>query len=243
MPWTDTKIILEDVMKLIATALLSVSAFALVAPAASAQSERQYQSYQECEEAREGRQVTGAIIGGILGAIIGNEIADDSNNNRHGASHRRGRGHGYGRHHRRRYEHRDRGNAEEVGTIAGAGVGAVIGAGVAGGGECDQYRARQNDPRYLDKPPAYDQQGYQQQGSYTDSYYVEDGQGYSTSNVDLVGGNSSTSRTYNASSSDWNCEWTNSSRQDSYGQITTEQVYMCEGSDGIWRPYDTYVSN
>lgn len=232
-------------MKLIATALLSVSAFALIAPAASAQNQRQYQSYQECESAREGRQVTGAIIGGILGAIIGNEIADDSNNNRHANTNRRSRGRG---HHRRNYRHRDRGNSEEVGTIAGAGVGALIGAGVAGGEECDQYRQRQNDNRYLDKPPAY-QQGavqqpaYEQQGSYTDSYYIEDGQGYASSNVELEGGNASTSRTYNASSSDWNCEWTSSSRQNSSGQITTDQIYMCEGGDGIWRPYDTYVNN
>jgi hypothetical protein len=228
-------------MKLLTTALLSASAIAMISPAASAQS----QDYQSCEESREGRQVAGAIIGGLLGAIIGNEIADDSNNNRHGAHRgsRRGGHHGYrGRH---RYQHRDRGNAEEVGTIAGAGVGALIGAGIAGGEECDN---RRNAPgnRYPGKPTVseYNERRYQN-GSYQDSYGYSDDYYADDSSSQLIGGQDydQGARTYSATSSDWTCEWTNTRRLGEYGQAVTEQVYMCQGADGIWRPYDSYVTD
>ena len=63
-------------MKMLTTALLAATAFAVVAPTTSAQA----QAYGNCESDRQGRQVAGAIIGGILGAVIGNELADDSNN-------------------------------------------------------------------------------------------------------------------------------------------------------------------
>ena len=164
-------------MKLLTPALLAATALSVTLPAAA-----QAQNYQGCEAGRQNRQVAGALIGGILGAVIGNELADDSNNNRHGRpdrwdrrarwdDHRRHGGGYYGRRDRR-YEHRDRGNAEEVGTIAGAGVGALIGASVAGGGGCDTRRPAGG---YGGKPSGYyDDRGYQD-GGYRDGYYGDSG--------------------------------------------------------------------
>jgi hypothetical protein len=229
-------------MKHIAIALVSATAAAsMMAPAAMAQS----QDYRSCVEDREDRQVAGAIIGGLLGAVIGNELADDSNNR---VSHRSRRS--YGNHHRRRpFHHRDRGNAEEVGTIAGAGVGALIGAGIASGEECDPYRGR----GYPDKPPAY---GYDE-SRYSDPNYRGDGNYYASddyayrddypsgSSVEVLDGRVSRddARIYRVSSGEWNCDWTSTRRMDEYGQAVVDQVYMCQGSDGIWRPYEDYAGN
>ena len=161
-------------MKLLTPALLAASALAMTAPSlAQAQTYNSHRA-QDCETSRQNRQVAGALIGGILGAVIGNELADDSNNNRRGRDHSgRGHGGGWGHGHRGRHDryiHRDRGNAEEVGTIAGAGVGALIGAGIAGGEECGSQR--HHDP-YAGKPRGYGQTGY-----YEDSYYQDSQYGY-----------------------------------------------------------------
>ena len=161
-------------MKLLTPALLAASALAMTAPSlAQAQTYNSHRA-QDCETSRQNRQVAGALIGGILGAVIGNELADDSNNNRRGRDHYgRGHGGGWGHGHRGRHDryiHRDRGNAEEVGTIAGAGVGALIGAGIAGGEECGSQR--HHDP-YAGKPRGYGQTGY-----YEDSYYQDSQYGY-----------------------------------------------------------------
>tara|TARA_R110000744_G_scaffold273278_3_gene386328 strand:- start:52969 stop:53676 length:708 start_codon:yes stop_codon:yes gene_type:complete len=234
-------------MKMLTTALLAATAFAVVAPTTSAQA----QAYGNCESDRQGRQVAGAIIGGILGAVIGNELADDSNNR---PEYRRG-GRGHHNPYRGRNYRNDRGNAEEVGTIAGAGVGALIGAGIAGSGDpCgpartsrgfDDYEAYPGKPGYADNSyqdqgyRGYPTQGYRDDG--TDYGYVE---GYdSRSTTQLIGGaqTSQDARIYNTGSQDWNCEWTSSRRMGEYGQTVTEQVYMCQGNDGIWRPYDTYI--
>lgn len=256
-------------MKRLSIALVSATAAAaLLTPAVAAQS----QSYQTCEEERQDRQIAGALIGGILGAVIGNELADDSNNNRHSPDshhYRDRRGHGYRRGHRRhRYEHRDRGNAEEVGTIAGAGVGAIIGASVAGGEECDPYRDRyqgkpdqygyQNDnryedPRYEDRrygDARYGEAPYAEDNRYYDERYFEDN-GYRNADVyddgssgELLGGVQRVdTRTYNSNVANGRCEWTQSRQMGEFGQVVVEQVYMCQGTDGIWRPYDTYADN
>jgi hypothetical protein len=229
----------ENIMKRLTIALITATAStALIAPGAMAQS----QDYRTCVEEREDRQVAGAIIGGLLGAVIGNELADDSNNNRAGRHHR-GRGRG---HHRRGRHHRDRGNAEEVGTIAGLGVGALIGAGIASGEECDRYANR----HYPGKPPApgyddsyYADPNYRDDGSRyaSDQYGYDDGYG-SGSSTDLIGGRTAPgdARLYRVSSGDWNCDWTSTRRLDEYGQVSMEQVYMCQGSDGIWRPSEAY---
>ena len=243
-------------MKLLTTALLAATAFAVVAPAASAQS----QAYSTCQSDRQGRQVAGAIIGGLLGAVIGNELADDSNNRpsyrRGGRGHYdsyRGRDYRYGRH-GRNYRN-DRGNAEEVGTIAGAGVGALIGAGIAGGSGCDDRRPSQTYSQYDAYPgkPGYADNTYQDQGyrGYPTQAYRDDGTDYgyldgydSRSSTQLLGGAQADpyARTYNAGAQqDWNCQWTSTRRMDEYGQPIVDQVYMCQGNDNIWRPYDTYT--
>jgi len=251
-------------MKLLTPTLLAATALSMTLPSIAQAQNYQAQRYQDCESERQGRQVAGAIIGGLLGAVIGNELADDSNNNRRGRDRRYGRGgrgHGsWGRGHRgSRYQHRDRGNAEEVGTIAGAGVGALIGAGVAGGDDCGQ-RGRASQPYYGDKPGAryndarygQDQYGYndQYQAGYGNEAYYDDGYAdtydYGSSG-ELLGGaqRAEPARTYNASSYSVNsatgaCHWSQTRRMDGYGQTVTDQVYMCQGTDGIWRPADTY---
>ena len=254
-------------MKLLTQALLAASALTVTVPTlAQAQSyqaqSRQAQSYQECENARQNRQVTGAIIGGLLGAVIGNELADDSNNNRHGRPDRwdrRARWEDRGRHHSRydrRYQHRDRGNAEEVGTIAGAGVGAVIGAGIAGGEDCGQQRYRDSRDPYAGKPSGYGyQDSYYDDGysdGYSDEYYYADDNGGGGGNYryedygssgELLGGSQdrAEARVYTTSATTTGqCQWSQTRRLDAYGDAFTDQVYMCQGSDGIWRPADTY---
>ena len=248
--------------KTLTPALLAATALSAAIPAVA-----QAQSYQDCEASRQNRQVAGALIGGILGAVIGNELADDSNNNRHGRPDRWDRRarwedrqrHGYGRHGRydRRYEHRDRGNAEEVGTIAGAGVGALIGAGIAGGSDCDTARYSNSGSYGGGKPPGYyDNNGYYRDdtyygddGYYGDTYY-DDGysQDYGSSGTLLgAAAPAPSARTYSASSGSYGsmsatgqCQWSQTRRMDSYGQPMVERVYMCQGTDGIWRPADTY---
>lgn len=255
-------------MKLLTPALLAATALSVTLPAAA-----QAQTYRDCEVGRQDRQVAGALIGGILGAVIGNELADDSNNNRHGRPDRwdrRGRwedsrrhGYGYYGRHDRRYEHRDRGNAEEVGTIAGAGVGALIGAAVAGGTGCDT----RHQPRggYHDNKPSgyYGDSGYYGNGGYDDRYY-DSRSGYDPyyaepsydsgytgdyrSSGELLGAADPgpSARTYSASSgyavvsATGQCQWSQTRRMSEYGQAVTERVYMCQGTDGIWRPADTY---
>jgi hypothetical protein len=264
-------------MKLLTTALLAATAFTAVVPAASAQA----QAPGNCESERQGRQVAGAIIGGLLGAVIGNELADDSNNQ---PDYRRG-GRGHHNDYRGRNNRQDRGNAEEVGTIAGAGVGALIGAGIASGGnDCGNTRNAPDNTAYNPYPgkPAangYDQGYYQGQnngagyndgynstyengysdtyrgGSSTDSYGNGYDSGYdsgygsdygyvdgsnSSSSTSLVGGAQTgyEARTYNAGSPGGNCQWSQTRRMDEYGQTVTEQVYMCQGADNIWRPAD-----
>jgi len=270
-------------MKLLTPALLAATALSVTLPAmADAQSyqARSYQggAYQDCETGRQNRQVAGALIGGILGAVIGNELADDSNNNRHGRpdrwdrrarwddNRRHGRGY-YGRHNRR-YEHRDRGNAEEVGTIAGAGVGALIGAGIAGGGDCGT--TRRTGGGYAGKPDGYygDDRYYDDSGYYQDDRYYDGNAGYADdpyyddgyyaddygSSGELLGGpdRGEPARTYSASSAysasssysgasaTGNCQWSQTRRMGEYGQAVTDRVWMCQGADGIWRPADTY---
>lgn len=237
-------------MKLLTPALLAATALSVTLPAAA-----QAQAHRDCETERQNRQIAGALIGGVLGAVIGNELADDSNNNRHGRPDRwdrrgrwddRGR-HGYGRHGRwdRRYQHRDRGNAEEVGTIAGAGVGALIGAGIAGGEDCHGTRHTRHDP-YAGKPAGHYgdsryEESYYDDGHYSggyagDTYYAPQdyGQDYGSS-AELLGGpdGRTGTRVYTASSSysTRNCQWMNGG---------VDRMYMCQGTDGIWRPADTY---
>jgi len=220
-------------MKIVATALMSATALAVMAPVASAQ------SYAECQSDREDRQVAGAIIGGLLGAVIGNELADDDNNNRnrHYRGHRGSRHHGYrGRGHGSPRRHHNNNDDDAAATLAGAGVGALIGAGLASGDDCEQYRY--NQQRYDDR---YDDRRYQDSRYRNDDYGYEDGYG-SRSDVYLEGGRNSqqSARTYQAGYQ-WTCEYRSSPQYDQYGQMRYVDVYMCQGQDGIWRPYEAYA--
>lgn len=253
-------------MKLLTTALLSASAMALMASGASAQST--YQSYEECVSDRQGRQVAGALIGGILGAVIGSEIADENIDNRRDRHAHRGRHHRLGGYHHRRRNHRDA-NDDDAATVAGAGVGALIGAGIASGDDCENLRYRDNryndryddrryndryDDRYSGKPDDRYQDSYYDDGYSSDDYGYTDGSD-SYSSGELLGGAqpSQNARTYNASSgyssgasynsADWVCEYQTTRRRGSDGYVGEVQVYMCQGNDGIWRPYDTIVGN
>lgn len=245
-------------MKLLTPALLAATALATSLPAvAQAQSYGARPAYQDCEASRQNRQIAGALIGGILGAVIGNELADDSNNNRHGRHDRwdNRRGHGRHGHYDRRYEHRDRGNAEEVGTIAGAGVGALIGAGIASGDDCGTVRQAGGKPGgYYGDEPYYGDSGYYGNDPYygDDRYYESrsDDRYYDSygSNGELLGGpqRAEPARTYTASSgysgmaTTGSCQWSQTRRMDEYGGTVTDRVWMCQGTDGIWRPADTY---
>lgn len=232
-------------MKLAATALLSATAMALIAPMASAQ------SYAECEQNRQDRQVTGAIIGGLLGAVIGNELADDDNDRHaHRRHHRRydrydRRYNRYDRRHDRHHRRHHDNNDETVATLAGAGVGALIGAGIAGGDDCHNAR---RDGRYDDR--RYEPSRHDDRYGYDDRYRAPNrgySDGYDTrSNGALLGGRhgSSSSQNYQArtyqAGHNWSCEYRTSPQYNEYNEVRYVEVYMCEGHDGIWRPADTY---
>lgn len=238
-------------MKLLTPALLAGVALTFAMPAAA-----QAQAYRDCEAERQNRQMAGAVIGGLLGAVVGSEVTSNSRDDR-----RYDRRHRYDRYDRRqhydryydrrnRYDrHRNRGNTSAGGTIAGAGIGALIGAGIASGPDC--YTANRATTRgYAGKPAGYtDAYGYDNgyQGNsygYQDPYsggsqYQEpyrDNRRYGSSG-ELLGGPQSApqGRTYSASASNMTCRWQETRRMNGM-----DQVYMCQGSDGIWRPADTY---
>ncbi|MEO1040444.1 MAG: hypothetical protein AAFX09_12965 [Pseudomonadota bacterium] len=252
-------------MKL-AIALLSAS---LMVPAAAGAAEAQSRyndaramTYEECVRQQRNRQVAGALIGGILGAVVGAEIHDDRQDRarerrhvRHNSyrGHRgyrgqrghRGRGH-RGRHHR----HHESGNDGAV--VAGGALGAVAGAAIAGQSNCDRYfdrgYSRQSDYGYQQGgyDPYYDNRSNQNQDwrqSDRSGVRYENGR-----NDELIGSSSydpyyddrragsndgytqqRQARVYTAGGS---CRWMNAGH--------SGQMYMCQGSDGVWRPSDQY---
>ena len=250
-------------MKL-AIALLSASLMVpVLSEAASAQSrysDARAVSYEDCVRQQRNRQVAGALIGGILGAVVGAEIHDDRQDRareRHYDRHRyyrgdrrwrdrRGyRGRGY-RHHRRHY-HED-GNDGAV--VAGGAVGAIAGAAIAGQGGCERYYRHSSGHSHN----RYPHHGYSQSGhdpyygshSGQDWRYSDRSDVYYGSSRDgaLIGGTDydpyyddqrarasqpSHGRVYTASSG---CRWMNAG--------ASGQMYMCQGSDGVWRPADQY---
>tara|TARA_R110002096_G_scaffold72077_7_gene171996 strand:- start:412 stop:1140 length:729 start_codon:yes stop_codon:yes gene_type:complete len=238
-------------IKMIRTALLAAASTMILVPAAQAQ-----HSYgaQDCESQRQGRQVAGALVGAILGGVIGAQIEDsvDDRDNHRGGRYGRGR-HGGGRYNRGR----DRGNENDVAVVAGAGIGALVGAGVAGGNPCGpQYNPNQDSGYYGDpyqgKPSGYDdayygEDSYAYDDGYNDAYaYQNDGYAQDYGSNSLAGAPEShvytqpnytgDARVYSANSVSANCRYMQSRVQNSYGQVTTNDVYMCQGSDGIWRP-------
>ncbi len=247
-------------MKTIHTALLAAASSLILVPAAEAQ--HSYSS-QDCESQRQGRQVAGALVGAILGGVIGAQIEDsiDDRDSYRGRGHRGGRfargGRGRGGH-GGRGRHRDNGNENDLAVAAGAGIGALVGSGIAGGNPCAPRQNPNYDSGYYGDPYA----GKPNDTRYDNTYYGgNDGYGYNDANTggytysdDSYANNSNTlagppngyvyeqpvttgnARVYSATSTTGNCRWMQSRSQDSYGQITTNDVYMCQGTDNIWRP-------
>lgn len=242
----------EAIMKMIKTLLLSATAAVVLSPAALAQ--QHYQSQADCEADRQGRQVAGAIFGAILGGVVGAQIENsiDDRDEYRGRHYRGGRGYGRGRHgrYRRHYENR---NENDVAVAAGAGLGALVGAGVAGGDPCapdyrhdngyygdDRYRDDRysnNDYRYNDdyRDAGYSDGAYRSREEYEASRNRET---HSYGSEGLAGApRSDTARVYQAVAPATNdCRWMQTRRQDGYGNITVNDVYMCRGTDGVWRP-------
>ncbi|MBI1236635.1 MAG: hypothetical protein GC188_08130 [Alphaproteobacteria bacterium] len=242
------------------TLLVSAASVMALIPAAEAQTRNQ--SYHECESNRQGRQVAGAVVGAILGGVLGAEIEDEFDD-RDSYRGRGYRGHrGYGRHHGYdRYRQNER-HSNDLAVVAGAGVGALVGAGVAGGQPCAPgYDNRQTgyygnnggyqDPYYDNRynNSGYNNSGYPDDGYYQDGYY-QDGyanDGYATDpyygsttqygNEGLAGAPVTSGRVYQAGvPQNGNCRWMTTRSQNQYGTITANDVYMCQGVDGIWRP-------
>lgn len=225
------------------------------------------QSYEQCVAAQRNRQVAGAVIGGVLGAVVGAEIHDDRQDrdrDRHYRGRDRHRDH-YGRGYRRgdRYDRRGRGRYEEDGNdgavLAGAGIGALAGAAVAGRSNgCEHLR--QSGYGYSNN--GYGNSGYDTGYGYSnqgyDNGYAQQGYSYPSSNSgELLGGESYgydepaqpyqnqpyqpqsqtgyQSRTYTASTS---AQQASACRnmQSGNGAVT----WMCQGTDGVWRPASTY---
>lgn len=229
----------------IRTLLVSAASAVVLVPAAQAQT--QYQSQAECESNRQGRQVAGAIFGAILGGVLGAEIEDeiDDRDNYRGRHHGGYRGHrgrggrGYRGGRRHHYEQR---HDNDVAVVAGAGLGALVGANVAGGQPCaPDYQTRDagyygNDYGYQD--PYYDNTYSQTDYSYNDPYYRDEyGNDVYYGNEGLAGAPASTARVYQASTPQTdNCRWMTTRSQNQYGSVTANEVFMCQGIDGIWRP-------
>jgi len=222
-------------------------------------------TYEQCMAAQRNRQVAGAVLGGVLGAVVGAEIHDDRQDrdrDRHYNDRNRHRDH-YGRRHRRgdRYDRRGRGRYEEDGNdgavLAGAGLGALAGAAVAGRSNgCEHLR---NAGYGYDN--GYSNSGYDDGYGYNDGY-SQNGYSYPSSNQgELLGGESYgydepaqpyqnqpyqpqsqtgyESRSYTASSTARaSAPRANACRnmQSGNGSVT----WMCQGSDGVWRPAQTY---
>lgn len=247
-------------MKTFRYALLAAASAAILAPAATAEAQTQtYRSVQECEAARQNRQVTGAVIGAILGGVIAAQIEDDidDRDNRRWRGRDRGYDGYYGRHrgYRGRH-HRDRGNENDVAVAAGAGLGGLIGYGVAGGEPCAPIYRDDRNANY----GGYNNRGYYDENSYGNTGYYDDQGRYYENDTYYAGDNgyadqrqygagelagapdgyvysqpSNNARVYSATSTN-TCRWMQTRRQDSYGNVTTDDVYMCQGTDGMWRP-------
>lgn len=224
-------------------------------------------SYESCMAAQRNRQVAGAVIGGVLGAVVGAEIHDDRQDRdreRHYNDRYRDRDY-YGRGYRGRdrYDRRGHGRYEEDGNdgavLAGAGIGALAGAAVAGRSNgCEHLR--QSGYGYSNSGYAnggYDT-GYGRSSQGYDSGYGQQGYSYPSANPgELLGGESYgydepaqpyqnqpyqpqsqtgyETRSYTASAS---APQANACRnmQSGNGAVT----WMCQGTDGVWRPAGTY---
>lgn len=93
-----------------------------------------------------------------------------------------------------------------------------------------------NDGYYQD---GYYQDGYANDGYANDGYSGDPYYGGSTQygNEGLAGAPVTSGRVYQAGvSQSGNCRWMTTRSQNQYGTVTANDVYMCQGVDGIWRP-------
>lgn len=242
------------------TLLVSAASVMVLIPAAEAQTRNQ--TYHECESNRQGRQVAGAVVGAVIGGVLGAEIGDGISD-RNSYRNRGYRGHrGYG-HYRGRggYRHNER-QGNDIAVIAGVGLGALVGANVASGQPCPPgYVNRQTtyygnntgyqDPYYDNNynNSGYNTSGYADDGYYQDDYYQDSyaNDGYygdpnyggttRYGNEGLAGAPATSGRVYQAGvSQSGDCRWMTTRSQNQYGTVTANDVYMCQGMDGIWRP-------
>lgn len=242
------------------------AALLVPAATAEAQSQTYYRSVQECEAARQNRQVTGAVIGAILGGVIAAQIEDDidDRDNRGWRGHR-GRHGGYYGHRRYRDRGNENDVAVAAGAGIGGLIGYGVAGGqpcapIYRNDDRRYHGSYDNGGYYNDRAHAnsryYDNRAHTNSGYYDDrgeyyaddSYYVGD-EGVSADqqryygNGELAGGPdgyvysqpSANARVYSAASTN-SCRWMETRRADGYGSVTTQSVWMCQGTDGIWRP-------
>lgn len=208
----------------------------------------------------------GGLLGAVVGAEIHDDQQDrdreryDRRRDRHrdydrhrrhdryDRYDRRDRYDRHDRHHRRRHhdDRRWKEDGNDGAVLAGGAVGALAGAAIAGSGDCEQYRYNSNSSYNnggynSGYDSQYDNSGYNSgysSGSGYDAYesQSQSSSGYERYNSDELAGAPGSSnrqtRTYSTSSSQpantGNC------RMMSAG--AGRQTYMCQGTDGVWRP-------
>ena len=231
---------------LIVSSCMAIALTGFMAPAeaqsyhAHSRTDARVMTYEQCVSNQRGRRVAGALIGGLLGAAIGAEIHDDRQDRDFDRAYRRGDLRRAGAIARR----------ENDGTVAtGAGIGALAGATIAGSDRdnCARFAHGRSYDRGYDHRHNSGYSRHSDRYSYNrhdhHSYSHNDRHHYSSSHSshgELAGGydyrnDGYDTRTYRAStsrlSSTGNCRDMHSG-----GYLT----YMCQGTDGIWRPADTY---
>lgn len=209
--------------------------------------------------------VIGAILGGVIAAQIEDDIDDRDNRNwrgrHHGYDGYYGRHRGY-----RGYDRGNENDVAVaagagLGGLLGYGVaGGEPCAPIYRNNDNRYYGGYDNGGYYDDNRYAQggyrDDQGYTNSGYYDengnyyadDSYYVGDEGTYADQqryygNGELAGGPdgyvysqpSTQARVYTAGANN-NCRWMQTRRADAYGTVSSQSVWMCQGSDGIWRP-------
>lgn len=209
--------------------------------------------------------VIGAILGGVIAAQIEDDIDDRDNRGwrgrHHGYDGYYGRHRGY-----RGYDRGNENDVAVaagagIGGLLGYGVAGGQPCAPIYRNDDYRYNSGYDNGGYYDDN-RYAQGGYRGEQSYTnsgyydengayyadDSYYVGDEGTYADQqryygNGELAGGPdgyvysqpSTQARVYNAGANN-NCRWMQTRRADAYGTVSSQSVWMCQGSDGIWRP-------
>ncbi|MCW5725246.1 MAG: hypothetical protein KIS81_09855 [Maricaulaceae bacterium] len=239
-------------------ALLAAASAFVIAPAAQAQQygyaaqpqAQGYYSQAECERARQANQTAGVLIGALAGAVVGAQI-HNAGRDRNPRYYQTRRGHW-----RQAPPPPRSSNAGAV--IAGGAVGALAGGALGGGDPCPPQHMGHSQAGYGHAPAPYgDQRHYQSGGpAYGHDPYYAQGQQYGHAQQpyragELAGGpgydydygqdrdydpqygQQQAGYGYQAAAAQ--CRWSETQRADSYGRISTNPVYVCQGADGIWR--------